>query len=261
LLNSIISVIPKPVLKKIYFSKVGKPLAKLYLNRNQEKKLHKLPNGGIMNLSTGIPGELAILHNVFEPEITRIVLEKVKPGSVVLDVGSWNGYYSILAAANGAARVLAVEIDSKNVTQINENIELNGFRNVITQVSKAVGKQRQYGVIIPNENKSMLQVVPEAGGNLLIDTLDNIAADEGIHIVDLLIMDIEGDEAVAFEGMQNLLKSHRIKDLLIEIHPEYIKRHNRTVEEIINQVSVSGYSINIIKDDNPDTFHAHFSVN
>jgi FkbM family methyltransferase len=260
LLNSIISVIPKPLLKKIYFSKVGKPLAKVYLNVYKEKKLHRLPNGAMMNLSTGIPGELAILHNAFEPEITKFVLEKAKPGSVVVDVGSWNGYYAILAAGNGAARVLAIEIDSKNAAQISENVGLNGFQDVITLLSKAVGKSRQYGAIIPNKNESMLQVVPDTAGDLMIDTLDNIIAAEGIDVADLLIMDIEGDEAVAVEGMQGLLKLHKIKDLIIEMHPQYIKRHNRTFEEVIGLVSVNGYSVNVIKDDNPDTFHIHCSV-
>jgi FkbM family methyltransferase len=259
LLSGIISFIPKPILKKIYFSKVGKPLARLYLNASQEKKVHKLPNGTMMNLSTGIPGELAILHDVFEPEITRLVLEKVKPGSVVVDVGSWNGYYALLAAGNGAARVLVIEIDSKNQAQIDENVKLNNFGNVITQLSKAVGNTRQYGAIIPNKNESRLQVVPDTSGHLVIDTLDNITAAEGIDMIDALIMDIEGDEAVAVEGMQRLLKTHKVKDLVIEMHPEYMKRHNRTVEEIIDQVSVNGYSVNIMKDDNPDTFHIHCS--
>lgn len=259
-MDDIISILPKPILKKIYFSKFGKPLAKLYLNPSKEKKVHKLPNGAMMNVSTGIPGELAILYDVFEPEITKLVLEKIKPDSVVVDIGSWNGYYALLAAGNGASRVLAIEIDSKNQAQIDENVKLNSFVNIITRMNKAVGNARQYGAIISNKNESMLQVVPDAGGDLMIDTLDNITAAEGIDMIDLLIMDIEGDEAVAVEGMQRLLKSHKIKDLIIEMHPKYMKRHNRTPEQIIDQVSLKGYSVNIIKDDNPDTFHIHCSV-
>lgn len=260
MLNNLISLAPKSILKRVYFSKIGKPLAKLYFNDSKERKIHKLPNGAMMNLTTGIPGELAILHDVFEPEITRIVLENVKPGGVVVDVGSWNGYYAILAAGNGAARVLAIEIDSKNGAQIDENVKLNGFGNVITRLQKAVGNTRQHGSIIPNKNESMLQVAPDKSGSLIIDTLDNITTEEDIDMIHLLIMDIEGDEALAVEGMQRLLKSHKVEDLIIEMHPEYIKRHNHTPEEVINQFSVNSYSVSIIKDDNPDTFHIHCSV-
>jgi ribosomal protein L11 methyltransferase len=59
-------------------------------------------------------------------------LEKhVKPGMRVLDVGTGTGILSIAAARLGAIEVLALDVSAEAVTASLQNVERNGFSNLI----------------------------------------------------------------------------------------------------------------------------------
>jgi FkbM family methyltransferase len=46
--------------------------------------------------------------------ITHKVWELLKPNDIVIDIGSWIGYYALLCA-NKASKVIAIEPSSDNV--------------------------------------------------------------------------------------------------------------------------------------------------
>lgn len=60
-----------------------------------------------------------------------LVEEYVKPGMDVIDVGTGTGILAIAAAHMGAKHVLASDIDPMAVRVAAENIEINGFKDVI----------------------------------------------------------------------------------------------------------------------------------
>lgn len=60
-----------------------------------------------------------------------LVEEYVKPGMDVIDVGTGTGILAIAAAHMGAKHVLASDIDPMAVRVAKENIEINGFSDVI----------------------------------------------------------------------------------------------------------------------------------
>ncbi|MGI6172291.1 MAG: 50S ribosomal protein L11 methyltransferase [Christensenellales bacterium] len=60
------------------------------------------------------------------------ILEKVlKKGDSVIDVGTGSGILAIAAALNGAGDVLAIDIDPMAVRVCGENVERNGFSDVV----------------------------------------------------------------------------------------------------------------------------------
>ena len=93
-----------------------------------------------------------------------LVEEIVKPGMTVIDVGTGTGILAIAAAHMGAKRVLASDIDPMAVRVAKENVEINGFSNVIT--CKA---------------GNLLEVVDEPAdvviANIIADVIIMIAAD------------------------------------------------------------------------------------
>ncbi|MBR3928902.1 MAG: 50S ribosomal protein L11 methyltransferase [Clostridia bacterium] len=60
-----------------------------------------------------------------------LVEEYVKPGMDVIDVGTGTGILAIAAAHMGAKHVLASDIDPMAVRVAAENIEINGFKDII----------------------------------------------------------------------------------------------------------------------------------
>ncbi|MBQ3080047.1 MAG: 50S ribosomal protein L11 methyltransferase [Clostridia bacterium] len=63
-----------------------------------------------------------------------LVEEYMKLGMTAMDIGTGTGILAIAAAHMGASRVLASDIDPMAVRVAKENIEINGFSNVIEAV-------------------------------------------------------------------------------------------------------------------------------
>jgi len=66
------------------------------------------------------------------------------------------------------------------------------------------------------------QPVEEGCFQVLSDSLDSVLDEQGIDSVDLMKMDIEGCEALAVKGMSRCLAAKKIKDLLLELHPQQL---------------------------------------
>lgn len=61
-----------------------------------------------------------------------LVEENVRPGMTAMDIGTGTGILAIAAAHMGAKSVLASDIDEMAVKVAKENVEINGFSDVIT---------------------------------------------------------------------------------------------------------------------------------
>ncbi|HEV7588593.1 MAG TPA: FkbM family methyltransferase [Longimicrobium sp.] len=78
-------------------------------------------------------GKLArILLGTYEPEQTRLVVETIRPGDTVLDVGAHVGYYTVLSAvlAGPAGAVWSFEPNPRNAGFLRRHAEINGLRRV-----------------------------------------------------------------------------------------------------------------------------------
>jgi FkbM family methyltransferase len=67
-----------------------------------------------------------------ESHVLQTILPIIKPGWMIWDCGTYLGYYtSIFAKAVGpSGRVVAIEMDRRNLARTQENARLNGFANI-----------------------------------------------------------------------------------------------------------------------------------
>ena len=93
----------------------------------------------------------------------RAITEVVKPGDVVVDIGSGTGVLSLFAAMAGASRVFAIE--SEPVIEIAREIAArNGMSETISFVA----------------GSSLEVEIPERADVLITETIGNVGFDEGI---------------------------------------------------------------------------------
>jgi FkbM family methyltransferase len=258
-LTRLLSLIPGSVLERIYYSKFGNILLPLYgyLTKNETLKRYTIFDNISVEIDISKAGERAIPFHAFEPIVTQKFLQIVKKDSIIFDVGAWIGYYTLIAAKN-AERVIAIEPDEKNCRRIKQNLDLNKFSNV-TILNTAVGKKSSQGIMLEGESSIMHRVVFEGEGKTVrIESLDNIINNQlKIHKIDLLIMDIEGNEYFAIEGLQNTLRKGILKHLICEIHTEILKENwGISGSDIMNLLSEYEYRTTTL-DKNVDPNHYH----
>jgi len=149
---------------------------------------------------------------------------------VVLDVGANIGGYTVRACRQ-ADLVIAIEPQSEVFNLLKMNVNINcKIKNNVVLIKKAIGGTQGKAVLkVPikgtvidsgrasissSDLKSSIEYKSE---EVEVDTLDNIISSLNIDRIDFIKMDIEGAEAIAFEGMKLTLKT--TKYVMIEIQP------------------------------------------
>ncbi|HEY1981344.1 MAG TPA: FkbM family methyltransferase, partial [Xanthobacteraceae bacterium] len=137
--------------------------------------------------------------NGYEVEWTKEIQRLTRGVSTFVDVGANEGYYSIIAARNGA-RVLAIEPQQRLLRVIQTNVELNeltAVEIVNCAVSDRIGFAEIY--ISSSLNTGSSSFVRTTAYDLpkvrvRVATLESLLEDAGFATVEVMKMDIEGFE-------------------------------------------------------------------
>ena len=255
----LLRTIPGARLEQLYYSPIGPLLVKgftvLSFAKKGEKpyRIHDI----MINIDISKPGERAIPFNAYEPAVKQKLLELLNSNDIVIDVGSWIGYYALLCAKK-ALKVIAIEPSSDSVKRIRENIALNQFQN-IEVLNCAIGEKRGLGKVKPGLGSSMDQVIENKGDEMAVtvESLDSIVLQRKYHKVDLVIMDIEGYEYYALLGMKQILSKHLVRNMIIEVHPQFLTRHHVSDNDISAILYSNGYSVEEISRVKTGQYHLH----
>jgi FkbM family methyltransferase len=213
-------------------------------------------------------GQWLSKHGYWEPWITAWMSENIKPGFKCIDLGANYGYYTrvmeFLVGVNG--KVYAIEANPNLISMLQSAVESDAL--------SGAGKIEYCCVAISNsEGKCELHIPPRfIGGSSIVHgilelpseieekewtekvsvdmtTLDKLISED--HI-DLIKIDIEGSEPLAWKGMPNTLKNTDV--VVIELGrytpawllDEIYKGYNVTKinfdgkEELLNQKDFEG---------------------
>jgi FkbM family methyltransferase len=167
-------------------------------------------------------GEAIYLYGCYDYPVTKLVEALIAPGMVIFDVGANAGFFSLLASTR-CQQVYAFEPLPSNLRRIRRNIEINRLRNV-SVVQKAVGdRQGTATLYVPESDNSGLASLTHMAGAESIEvpviTLDGYVRSQGLRGVDVMKIDIEGAEVMAFEGARELLSRGDAPDVIFEAHP------------------------------------------
>jgi FkbM family methyltransferase len=177
----------------------------------------------------------AHLRGVYESETLAAVERLVRPGMVCYDIGASIGYISLLMAKR-AKRVYAFEPAPHARSEMERHIAANGFENIETVESPLSGSVREvefavtgaaYGSGIAKGPQNEWPVL-----RMMTSTLDGFVATHDAP--QFLKVDIEGEEAVLFDGAQETLRRHR-PVILCELHSVAAQ------EAVLRALSAHGY--------------------
>lgn len=196
-----------------------------------------------LDLNLDIHVDRLIYLGCYEPLNVYRFRRLLSAGATVVDVGANIGFFSLLSAqlVGQHGRVLAIEPHPLNFDTLRSTIARNG----LTQVKPiAIGLDRAAGrgevrmldqSIYPNRAASMHESAEGGGHQVTTRSLDALLKEEGVDVVDLLKIDVDGLESRVIEGASDSLKHGRIRNVIIEFSSHWLQASG-TSEQAMTRV-------------------------
>ena len=172
----------------------------------------------------------------------------IKPDDVVYDVGANVGAYSLLIGKmlqGGNGIVYAIEPESNNYSALNRNIILNQLADKVVAYACAFGDARRAsklylssGIVGSSnhavdkpENDGKNFIPPHVQG-VLVESLDNFVAYDGIRFPNHIKIDVDGEEKTIVSNMESTLADNRLITIMIEVE---MKEGQSEIDRILTQ--------------------------
>jgi len=190
--------------------------------------------------------KLEMLLGLYEKDTTRLFKKIIRPGMTVVDIGAHIGCYTRLSAklVGPAGRVLAFEPEPENFQFLVKNtVNLKNVKLFNLAVSDQDGEIAFYKV---KNSTGCHSVVPQQQAETMrvrAVSLDAFLADQKIERIDIIKIDIEGGEPLAFKGMNNLLRNAGRLGLVTEFSLSALQSANIAPEIFLEQLRSYGFKL------------------
>lgn len=167
-----------------------------------------------------------LAKSTFEPYMTRLLQDSLRPGMVFIDVGSYLGYYSLVAAKviGPKGRCYAFEPSIAAYHQLEQNIKKNGYLRTVIPTNAAVSDNAGVSdFFIRGTGPSMnsLAMYPKHWRKARYQ-VRTVTLDDYFHYqhLDVVKVDVEGPELSVIRGMKHAFQSGQSMVLFVEFNPE-----------------------------------------
>lgn len=194
----------------------------------------------------------------YEPLTVEIIKNEVKKGDVVLDIGAFVGYYTLLFSrlVGKTGKVFAFEPELNNFLMLKKNVEVNNYKNVIL-IQKAVtdklGKIKFYLDKTPGGTTHTM--VPNLDHQKYIE-IESVYLDEYLRDqkkIDFIKMDVEGAEPLVFLGMKKILKENKNIKIITEFNYQMLKKQKVDPIGFLRLLQSYGFKIYHLNDEKKRT--------
>ncbi len=151
-----------------------------------------------------------VQRDAYEPHVTSVFRDRLRPGMHVLDVGANIGYFTMLAASlvGPSGSVTAIEPNADSARLLEASRRANSFDNVIV-IQVAAGRELGLLVLNTSYSNAMTSATPDDPSALIgSTTVPSFRIDDLIprtKDIDLVKIDVEGAEYNALLGASDLI--------------------------------------------------------
>ncbi len=253
-MKSVVNLTPKSFRRAVYsLPYVGyglkHGLGNLFHTKDREwMRFLSGPRQG-MEMKMKLPEENEFYLETHDPQITRFLCHRLRPGGVFVDMGAHIGYYTLLVSrlVGPQGKVFAIEPSPSTAARLSEHLIHNGCRNTyLLELAMADrnGNREflEFGAstlsgLMPPPNQAPLPregLTPQRSLNVECRTLDSLVEDSTVSSPDFVKIDVEGLEISALQGMERILDQNK-SELLIEMH------HPQAAAEVPRLLARKGY--------------------
>lgn len=218
------------------------------LVKNKEVQINR--DGINYNLNLGELIDLALYLDKFEPKVVQYINKYTKEGMIVLDIGANIGAHTLslskIAGKNGV--IYAFEPTQYAFDKLQKNIGLNSDLNIKSyRVALSDFKEDDREITYRSSWKTDGSFV-DASCKVNFIKLDDFISENNISSVDLIKIDVDGNEFGVLNGGLKMLKKNH-PQLIMELVGVHLQNDNTNPYKLLE---VLGYKfINI---DNGDSY-------
>lgn len=190
----------------------------------------------------------------------RLLKRLLKPGLIFVDVGANVGLFTLMAANHvETGEVHAFEPYRGHLERLRRNLRLNGFDNVIVNAVGLSNLDATEELFIPDTagvsgNSGAASIYhptdttkEHVTEKVQIMKFDDYVAQQGLHNIDIVKLDVEGAELDVLEGSVGSIDKYQ-PSFVMEVNQSCLNRAGRTTEEVFNFWERRGYATFLIKD-------------
>lgn len=190
------------------------------------------------------------------------LFEKQEDNGTFLDVGASTGMYSVFALKRGL-RVVAFEPDPQIFGILSANAALNQ-KNYLQPLffQAALDKADGKAVLHSDGFKEACPSLAQTGNQkaeipVITHSLDSLVVRNAIPLPTIAKIDVEGGEAGVLEGGAETFSSKTIRDLFVEIHPQFLPLFGSSADKVWRMILEFGYQPQLVVPKG-DEFFCHF---
>jgi FkbM family methyltransferase len=199
------------------------------------------------------------LRGCFEPSTIAAYRRELKPGATVIDVGANMGSHTLeLARTVGPhGRVLACEPTAHVFARLLANLEANPelrprvhAHQVMLMAAPDAALPAKLVSSWPlgsdpeRDRTSWGRPYPTTGA--LVSTMDRWVAEQSVDRVDLVKLDVEGNECAVLDGAVDVLHRHR-PVIVCEVFAQPLMVQGRTVDDLLDRFEAAGYRLETLR--------------
>lgn len=240
--------------KKIFYNIIW--LIYKYLLRKKEIIVPILNSKMVLDtINNGISKSLMI-NRIREKDHTQIIMEALKPGMNILEIGANIGYYVLIEASKigPTGKIYAFEPDKRNTRILKKNLLINHIEQQVMIFEKGMSNKVGYAHFQLSQKTNLNSFIADQNQTSYLSlntaivettTIDYFVSDLNVKI-DFIRMDVEGSEV---EILQAAIKALQMMPLgftiLLELHP-YTYSDTHSFEEILRKLYYLGFESELI---------------
>ncbi len=230
---------------------VGKKIASKTLGILSGGKIKAVVNRAKMRLDLQEGIQLNMFLGSYEPIQTEWFKQCINPGDTFIDVGANFGHYTTLGAVlvGSTGKVFAFEPSPVASKVLEEAIRDSNIQNIVLKKA-AVGKtEGVVDLLLPTtrhlHSPSIMKSDPDfIPFQVPVITLDSFEPLNEVEQIKLVKIDVEGYEPDVLDGMENLIKDKRIKNVFCEFNSWWLEQNSTTPKQLLERFLDYGYMIN-----------------
>ncbi len=200
-----------------------------------------------MRLDMANPFQAMMAFGTYQPAILRQLQTLARSGETVLVAGAHVGYIPLALASLGC-RVICFEADPRNIESCNYNLSLNPQLNVSLIPAGLSDKDRTLPFwVADTDTQSSFAVSHRANRQVQVPVRqgDDAIMELGVESFDGILLDVEGWECHALEGLRQTLSRKLPRWAIIECAAWALEGAGKSPADLTILIESFGWRINI----------------